>query len=1702
MPAFRCYHCGTTLERASLRCPSCLAPLQPRVIEKAAAIRDILQQVETALWRGDIEADFAAEVTRLCQERIRALIGPQSRSHEGTFAPPPAEDDIPVARLAEDEEPSAPVPAPVPDAPVPVPVPDAPVPVPVPDAPVPVPVPLPVPGQPVPVLAPAPAPVPVPVPVRRPVSPRIARYLGQPEPPLEPPEPSSPSLWDEKVKPFLRDTYLWFLGAFLVVAGSLYMVVTTWSSMSGATRQLVVHGGLLALALGWFALGRLADKRLGLDVAAKVFYGVFLSGGPLLVLVAGQILPEDHALGGGMAAVSLLVFVGLGGVALSRFDRSLAWATSIGYALLCATQLAPPLLKAPDAVLFFRLSAYGASAVFLLATLLPARRLFPGGIRSAHGASWLHLLLLTYALLGLLAHLYVACSVLHVRASETWSAPVAAIVAFVLVELERRVARREPSESHLTAVGFVGVCLAILAVLLGLRDLDDLLVASLGATVVLGMSAREHRRGHLLLASLIASFFAFSLLHRAMPELTHRVRGGLAVWLGYANRAAMPPSYLALKYLIYLAGVAWLAVRCRDLGRRLAWTSTGWLWLMSMGVAGVASFWGHDPRAGLLVLPVASVIALGAGRGLRRVEFLFLACAEVAVAAWFASAHLAWSLEQRVLLFTALGAAWLAGAVVLRRREEGHLLGRALWGSANALQLLLTAALVLVYVTRLTPTSGWALLAYAALGTLLALAGAGPIPWHGAVLALAGAAFTWTRLRWPGDADAVTACAVASGFGFLGLGVVLLKAIRGEERRELFAGPLPMYAVLATTGACLGSGWLAVERGITSRLLWIVAAGAVSYLLAAAERGRRALTYAALFVVGVDLALALRFHSPDSNPAVYGAALAAYALLLALGSSVTALWRDREGVLATWFAPLGPFALSVAAILGVVSLAARVWQLAAPHAALGAGFASWFLWTQLLLVAANAVMAVAPGAWREGKGLAVAMGVLAIVLSVVGALDRAAAPNAAYAFAFALLSGGLVFLAPLAGEATDAVRRGGVVLWALALVVGAVAWPGAATNTEQAGLLAGGVVLSLVAFLLSETGGVGWVYAGFVPLTLALDLCLGRRLLGLEDVHQPLMLLALANVYATMATWTRGSHEGFSESSDRVGGLLTTGTALFGLGLWVAEAVFHPSWFLDRPELHVGSAALLAATAARLALKRPTPRAVESLMLGVGLLAAYLAPVNRLLSGSEVSEFVLPDIELALLAVGGVYALRFARGGEEGTFARAFSAAAAKWNTCFAWVAIGLTRFVLPSEQAELSTPLTMFLTTWYFFRDAMDRERPRLAWVYSGNLFLAILLSWAWQRRVYGQLLPPGTMLPLAAITVLAYALFLLYRSERLLALPEGEFRHRLGREHVRIAHVLAFAVVGMQCAAYLIIDEPAAKLLDYLPPVAGLLLLAGMTHAAVSTDRSYFLTLAQGLGLATWVFVRARTDVLAFAEGYDAIAMIVFGSTALLAGMFTDASRSLRRALAVSAGLWPLVGALYLSLEHATLGSAAGFLLLASVHYALGAAVWRSMGVGYLAGALFNAGLWAFWIDRHQIDPQYYGIPFGLTVIGFAELNRKEFEEAGLGAARSFGLLCIYGSSACQVLVNQDLIYAAVLGVLSLIGVVAGLSREERSYVYFGTAFLVLDVLAQLVRMGLKLNIVVPLAIILLGGAILGLSLWAAARKKRREEEAKRAE
>jgi hypothetical protein len=78
------------------------------------------------------------------------------------------------------------------------------------------------------------------------------------------------SSWDRLWRPFLYESIAWFLGAFLILAGTLYFVFESWAGMTSLSRSLVVFGLTAFYSVGFSAWGAFLMRREELRNAGRI----------------------------------------------------------------------------------------------------------------------------------------------------------------------------------------------------------------------------------------------------------------------------------------------------------------------------------------------------------------------------------------------------------------------------------------------------------------------------------------------------------------------------------------------------------------------------------------------------------------------------------------------------------------------------------------------------------------------------------------------------------------------------------------------------------------------------------------------------------------------------------------------------------------------------------------------------------------------------------------------------------------------------------------------------------------------------------------------------------------------------------------------------------------------------------------------------------------------------------------------------------------------------------------------------------------------------------------------------------------------------------------------------------------------------------------------------------------------------------------
>jgi hypothetical protein len=174
---------------------------------------------------------------------------------------------------------------------------------------------------------PLPVAEPLPEPERSPEPPPVEE---EPEPLFEAPpvrsltarlvEEASP--WSRVWRPFLYESIGWFLGAFLILAGTLYFVFESWAGMTSVARSLAVFAMTAFYSVGFSSWGAFLMRREALRSAGRILCLIGSAVAPLAGLALGPMgstLPVGAVLGLDGVSPVLLVPLLLGWSALAAF---------------------------------------------------------------------------------------------------------------------------------------------------------------------------------------------------------------------------------------------------------------------------------------------------------------------------------------------------------------------------------------------------------------------------------------------------------------------------------------------------------------------------------------------------------------------------------------------------------------------------------------------------------------------------------------------------------------------------------------------------------------------------------------------------------------------------------------------------------------------------------------------------------------------------------------------------------------------------------------------------------------------------------------------------------------------------------------------------------------------------------------------------------------------------------------------------------------------------------------------------------------------------------------------------------------------------------------------------------------------------------------------------------------------------------------
>ncbi|QDT09502.1 hypothetical protein [Planctomycetes bacterium K23_9] len=110
-------------------------------------------------------------------------------------------------------------------------------------------------------------------------------------------------------------------------------------------------------------------------------------------------------------------------------------------------------------------------------------------------------------------------------------------------------------------------------------------------------------------------------------------------------------------------------------------------------------------------------------------------------------------------------------------------------------------------------------------------------------------------------------------------------------------------------------------------------------------------------------------------------------------------------------------------------------------------------------------------------------------------------------------------------------------------------------------------------------------------------------------------------------------------------------------------------------------------------------------------------------------------------------------------------------------------------------------------------------------------------------------------------------------------------------------------------------------------------------------------------------------------------------------------------------------------------------------------------------NAGAFLLWKSLSWNAPELYLVPIGISILGFAEVMKKELPKVAHTPLHYIGLLTVLCSPLPEV-IGGSWGHIFALMVLSVVVILAAIGLRMRSLVYAGSAFLLTDLVAMVIR------------------------------------------
>lgn len=184
---------------------------------------------------------------------------------------------------------------------------------------------------------------------------------------------------------------------------------------------------------------------------------------------------------------------------------------------------------------------------------------------------------------------------------------------------------------------------------------------------------------------------------------------------------------------------------------------------------------------------------------------------------------------------------------------------------------------------------------------------------------------------------------------------------------------------------------------------------------------------------------------------------------------------------------------------------------------------------------------------------------------------------------------------------------------------------------------------------------------------------------------------------------------------------------------------------------------------------------------------------------------------------------------------------------------------------------------------------------------------------------------------------------------------------------------------------------------------------------------------------------------------------------------------------------------------------LFFAGLIYLFMAFARRSFVSGIAAGVMGNGALWALLSDKGFVltaQPQFWLIPPALSVLIAAHVNRNRLSSAALTSIRYVCVMIIYLSSAGEMFMQlvvpsgpEDWLRPIILASLAIAGIFAGIVLRVRAFLYLGSSFLLLSIVAMVWNAGRIVQHTWPWWVFGIGVGLSILVLFGVFEKHRRD-------